>query len=114
VTKVAGTLMLPADTTVTLVVASAMFVPLAWITAEPGDTLVTGTSTVVAFAAKVTVDGTLATPGLLEFKAMVRPPDGAAAERFSTAFTVAAPVIVMLGCAKLTVAVTRTAWVAAV
>ena len=112
--KLAGTLTLPAGRTVTLVVASAMFVPLAWITAEPGVRLVTGTFTVVAFAAKVTVGGTLATLGLLELRAMVRPPDGAAAERFSTAFTVAAPVIVMLGCAKVTVAVTRTAWVAAV
>lgn len=112
--KLAGTLTLPAGRTVTLVVAPEMFVPLAWITAEPGVPLVTGTFTLVAFGGKVTVGGTVATFVLLELKLMVSPPDGAGAERLSATLNVAAPVIVTLGCAKLIVAVTCTAWVAAV
>ena len=112
--RLAGTLTLPPGRTVTLVVASGMLVPLAWITEEPGVPLVTGTFALAAPAGKVTVSGTVATLGLLELKLMVRPPEGAAAERFSAAFTVTAPVMVTLGCAKLTVAVICTAWVAAV
>ena len=102
--RLAGTLTLPPGRTVTLVVASGMLVPLAWITEEPGVPLVTGTFALAAPAGKVTVGGTLATPGLLELRVMVRPVDGAAAERFSTAFTVAAPVIVRVGGTKATVA----------
>ena len=102
--KLAGTLTLPAGRTVTPNVASAMFVPLAWITVVPGVPLVTATFALATPAGKVTVGGTLAAPGLLELRVMVRPVDGAAAERFSTAFTVAAPVIVRVGGTKATVA----------
>ena len=56
-------------------------VALAWITAEPIDTDVTGTLAVVAPAANVTVAGTVATAVLLELVFTVSPPAGAAAER---------------------------------
>lgn len=78
----------------------------------PGVPLVTATFALAAPAGKVTVSGTVATLGLLELKLMVRPPEGAAAERFSTAFTVADPVMVRVGGAKLIVAVICTAWLA--
>ena len=80
----------------------------------PGVPPVTATFALATPAGKVTVGGTLATLGLLELRVMVRPVDGAAAERFSTAFAVAAPVMVTLGWAKLTVAVICTARLAAV
>jgi hypothetical protein len=112
--KLAGTLTLPAGSTVTLNVVSAMFAPLAWITAVPATPLVTATFALVAPAAKITAGGTVATFVLLEVKLMVRPPEGAAADRFSTAFTVAAPVMVRVGGTKVMVAVTCTAWDAAV
>jgi hypothetical protein len=44
--KVAGTFTLPAGRMVKVKVASAMFVPLAWITAVPGVPVVSGTFTV--------------------------------------------------------------------
>ena len=96
--------------TVTLAVASAMFGRLlAWITAEPAATPVTGTVVVVAPWPKTTVSGTVATPVLLELKLIVKPPAGAAAERVSVRFCVIAPVMVRLGCVKAMVAPTCTA-----
>jgi hypothetical protein len=80
-------------------------VALAWITAVPSDTPVTGTVAVVAPVAKVAVAGTVATPGVSELKFTVNPPDGAEAERLSDTFCVAIPVIVTVGWAKVTVAV---------
>ena len=105
-----GTLIGPKISTVTLAVTSAMFGRLlAWITADPAATPVTGTLAVVAPAAKTTVGGTVATPMLLELKLIVKPPAGAAAERLSVRFCVTAPVMVRLGCWKAIVAPTCTA-----
>src|SRR4051794_16836707 len=50
---------------------------LAVIMAVPGATPVTGTGTVVAPAAKVTVEGTVARLRSLEFTLTVKPPAGA-------------------------------------
>lgn len=83
----AGTKTLPPPWTVTVVVASAMNgVALAWITAVPSETVVTGTLTLVADAGKVTVLGTWATPGVAELRFTVNPDDGAGAERFRVTF----------------------------
>ena len=105
-----GRLIDPKISTVTLAVTSAMFGRLlAWITAEPAATPVTGTLVLVAPGPKATVSGTVATPVLLELKLIVKPPAGAAAERVSVRFCVIAPVMVRLGCVKAMVALTCTA-----
>src|SRR5664280_2788092 len=105
-----GRLIDPKISTVTLAVTSAMFGRLlAWITAEPAATPVTGTLMVVAPWPKATVSGTVATPVLLELRLIVTPPAGAAAERVSVRFCVIAPVMVRLGCVKAMVALTCTA-----
>jgi hypothetical protein len=58
--------------TVTVAVVSVMFGrALAWIVAVPAETPVTGTVTLVVFAGKVTVAGTVATPGVSELKLIV-------------------------------------------
>ena len=81
----AGTTTFPPLRTVTVVVASAMNgVALAWITAVPSETDVTGTFTLVADAGKFTVPGTVATPGVAELRFTVNPDAGAGAERFRT------------------------------
>jgi len=59
----------------------------------------------------ITLAGTLTIPGLSELKLMVRG-DGTVAERFSVRFPVVIPVMVNVGDAKPTVAVTRTELVA--
>lgn len=60
------------DVTVTVAVVSVMFGrALAWIVAVPAETPVTGTFTVVTLAGKVTVAGTVATPGVSELKLIV-------------------------------------------
>ena len=56
---------------------------LAWIEVEPVETPVTATVALVAPDAKVTLDGTVATPVLSELKFMVTPLAGAGAERIS-------------------------------
>jgi hypothetical protein len=105
----AGTLIMP-GVTVTLAVASAMFGrALAWITAEPCATPVTGTVAVVAPAAKVTVAGTVATAVLLELRLTVTPPVGAVADKVSVKFCVVVPIMLRLDGEKATVAVTWTA-----
>ena len=70
-----------ADATVTVAVAVPKFGTVAVITVEPAATAVTGTLTLVALAAKVTVAGTVATLGLLELRLTVRP-ELAPADRF--------------------------------
>ena len=80
--------------------------------AVPGATLVTATLTLVALAAKVTVEGTVATPVLLELKLIVKPPAGAGADRFKVRFWVAMPVRVRLAGEKLALAATCTLWLA--
>src|SRR6266540_1456490 len=80
---VAGKLIAPAFCTVTFVLAFAMFdaVAVAVIVVLPNATAVTGTSTVVAPAAIVTLAGTVATLGLLESKLTTGPPAGVGADR---------------------------------
>jgi hypothetical protein len=63
---------------------------------------------------KVRVEGTRATPGLLELRVIVRPVGGAAAERATNRFCVVVPTIVRLGGKKVRLAVTVTAAVAGV
>jgi hypothetical protein len=91
-----------------LAVVSARFGALAWITAVPNATPVTGTGTLVAPAVKETLTGTVATPGLKELTPTVRPPAGAGPDRFNVRFCVVNPVIVRFCGEKLIVAVTCT------
>ena len=65
---------------------------LAWIDAEPGATLVTGTFMLLRFAGKVIVDGTVATVVSLELRLTTSPPAGAGAVSTSVRlFVVAVP-----------------------
>ena len=106
----------PAVTTVTAVVVLGRFGAsvLAVMVVEPKVTAVTGTFTLVAPAAKFTLAGTVATPGALEVKLIVKPPAGAAPDRFNATVCVAIPVIVTVGEAKLMVAFTCTVTLAEV
>ena len=74
----------------------------------PNATLVTGTVTLVAFGAIVTVAGTVATVGVVELRVTTRPAGGAGADSVSVRFWVAIPVIVALEGKKLSVAFTTT------
>jgi hypothetical protein len=87
---------------------------LAWIVADPVATPVTGTVTLLAPDAKVTVGGTVATAMLLELRLIMTPPDGAGTDRFSVKFCVAVPMIVPVGGEKASVAVTSTGRLAGV
>ena len=62
----------------------------------------------VAFGAKATVEGTLATPGFVELRVTISPAPGAGADKFSVRFCVCAPFTVKLCGEKLTLAVTCT------
>src|ERR1700736_6527100 len=79
--------MIPDDEaeTVALPLAFPKFGVLAVIVADPGVTPVTGTVTLVAPAANVTVAGTVATPVLLELRLAVSPAV-APADRFKVKF----------------------------
>jgi hypothetical protein len=82
-----GTTTFPVVPTFTVAMASGMNgVALAWITALPIETEVTGTLTLVADAGKVAVLGTVATLGVAELRFTTRPVDGAGAERFKRIF----------------------------
>ena len=83
---------------------------LAMIVARPVPEPVTGTIALVVPCAMVTELGTVATPGLLEPREIVRPPGGAAPDRFSVRFAVAAPAIVKVPGEKLSVATTWIVW----
>jgi hypothetical protein len=72
----AGTMIEPPDT-FTVAVALKMPLALAVIVAEPPVTPVTVTTALVAPAAKLTLDGTVATPVLLELRLTVKPLAGA-------------------------------------
>lgn len=67
----------PGATTVTVAVVSGMFGPLAWIVVVPSATLITRAPILVEFALSGTVDGTVATLGLLDVKVRSTPPAGA-------------------------------------
>ena len=97
----------PPVTTVTFAVASGInVVALAWITVEPKVKAVTGTFAVDEPARKVTVSGVVATTVLLELTFTVRPVGGAGALRVSVKFWSLGPVMVTVGCVKLTDAFT--------
>src|SRR5262245_21042366 len=57
--------------------------------AEPGATPVTDTVALAVLPGMVTVEGTVATAGLLELKLTTRPPAGAGEERVSVKFCLA-------------------------
>jgi hypothetical protein len=67
---------------------------LACITAVPAAMPVTGIVTLVAFAAKLTEPGTVATLGLSELRLTVKPLAGAGVARINVRFTVWGPVMV--------------------
>jgi len=89
------------EETVTLAVAFPKFGVLAAIVADPGAIPVTGTLTLAPPAAIATVAGTVATLVLLEFRLTVRPPTGAADDRFRVRFCVVVPLMVTLAGEKL-------------
>jgi hypothetical protein len=87
----------PALCTVTDAVTSAMpGSALAWITVDPIATPVTGTLTLIAPAANVTLAGTVAAAVLVELRLMIKPVDGAGPERFNVRFCVVGPTMVRL------------------
>jgi hypothetical protein len=88
--------------TVTAAVALAMFVALAVIVTDPADTPVTGTDTLLAPVATLTVAGAVATAVLPELRLIVSA-EAAGDDRFSVRFCVAEPVIVRLAGEKLIV-----------
>jgi hypothetical protein len=106
-----GRLIVPGLWTVTEAVASAIpgAAAVAVIVVAPAASAVTGTFTVVAPEAKLTLGGTVATAVLLELKFTVRPAVGAAEARFSAMFCVMKPFTVTAGDANVIVVVTCTA-----
>ena len=88
--------------TVKLAVALAMFGALAVMVADPADTAVTGSTTLVEPVPKLAVAGTVATAVLLELR-LTTSPAGAGADRFSVRFCAAAALIVRLPGQKLIV-----------
>ena len=98
----------PAVTTLTLAVVLAMEGALALITVLPTCTPVTGTLTLVAPAANVTVAGTVAIAGLAELRFTVRPAAGAGPDSVSVRFCVVGPTMVRLLGEKPMLAVTWT------
>ena len=74
--------------TLTAAVALEMPLALAVMVADPDPVEVTGTDVPAALAAKATLDGTVATPELLELTFTIRPPDGAGAFKVSVRFWV--------------------------
>src|SRR5579884_2451770 len=104
----AGTPIVPGLTTVTDAVAFDMFDAVAVMVADPGATPVTGTFTVVALAATVTLAGTLAAAVLLEFNVTGIPPAGAGPESVRVMFSVEVPTMLNGPGAKVRVPVTCT------
>src|SRR6202011_5990660 len=76
---------------------------LAVIVADPTDTPVTATATLVVLAANVTVAGTVVTLRLLELRLTGKPPAGAGPDRVSVKFPVEPALIVRLPGEKLIV-----------
>jgi hypothetical protein len=85
---------------------------LAWIVVVPAATPVTATVAVVAFAAKVTLEGTVATPILLELRFTLNPPAGAGPDKFKVRVCEAFPLTVTFCGEKLTEPVTSAVWLA--
>ena len=104
-----GRLIGPKSTTIALAVMSAKVGrALAWITAVPGATPVTGSDADVAFGGKTTVAGTVAIVVSLELVLTVNPLAGAGADRIRVRFWVAPLARCRLWEAKLRPAVTCT------
>ena len=101
-----------AGTTVMTAVASVKPPKPARIVVAPALTPVTGTVTVVAFAAIVTVAGTVAVAVEEELMLTVNPPGGAGPDKVRVRFLVSAPFSVIEAGARLMVAVTFAACVA--
>ena len=78
----------------------------------PAETPVTATTALLKFPAIVTLDGTVATAGLLELRLRVNPPAGAGADNVSVRFWVLVPVIDKLVGEKLAASATVTDWLA--
>jgi hypothetical protein len=100
----------PALTTVTAADVSAT--PgraLAWIVALPTPVPLINTVVLVAFGAKLTVGGTVATLASLELKLIVKPPSGAGTERYKVKAWVVVPMIFALPGKKVTRDATWTA-----
>jgi hypothetical protein len=98
------------------VVSGRLLGVLEWavMDADPTDTPVTGTVTLVPFGGKTTLEGTVATPVLLEVMLTVRPPDGPwPPERLSVRFPVAVTPTVRFDGVKPIVPFTCTSWLAA-
>jgi hypothetical protein len=87
---------------------------VAVIVAEPVDTAVKLTLTEAVWAAKVTVEGAVATAVLLDLKLTVNPPAGAGAERVRVMFCAPVPLNVIAAGEKLITAPTCTTWLAEV
>jgi hypothetical protein len=99
------------ELTFTLEVVSAMLGrALACIVVDPDPTAVTGTAALVAFAGIVTLEGTVATVGLLELKLMVKPPAGAGDDKVNVRFWTVPVVRDRLTGVKLAVRPTTTVW----
>jgi len=80
-------------------------VALAWTMVEPVATPVSAKVALVAFAAKVTVGGTVATLVLSDLRLTVRPFVPAAGDKFNVTCCGVVPVTDMVDCAKLSVGV---------
>ena len=96
-------------TTVMTAVASVKPAKTARIAVDPAATPVTGTVTVVALAAMVTVAGTVAAAMAEELRLTVSPPVGAGPDKVRVRFLVSVPFTVNVAGVKLMVAVTFTA-----
>ena len=90
-----------------------MFAVLACTFAVPAAVPVTGTFTVVAPGAKVTVAGTVTNEVLSDLRFTVNPAAGAGPDRFRTTLRVISPGSVTNCCAKLSVPLTKTCCVPA-
>ena len=87
----AGRFTVPAPATVTVALVFARVAALALMVVVPNATPVTGTLTLVVFAAMVTVAGTVAIDVLVEVRLIVWPPAGAADDRTKLRFLVIKP-----------------------
>jgi hypothetical protein len=87
----AGRFTVPALATVTVAVVFARVAALALMVVVPKATPVTGTLTLVVFAAMVTVAGTAAIDALVELRLITWPPAGAADDRTKLRFLVLTP-----------------------
>ena len=108
--KLDGKMIDPKVTTVIVAVASTRFAAVACTIAVPTAPPATDTIALEAFGAKLTVAGTVATEGLFELRATVKPPEGAGAERFRVRFCAAPVPRVKLFGEKVALPITCMGW----